>query len=128
MRRSSGSAASRSATPFWIATAHCDRVDGAWELDQRAVACELDDAAPVLGDERLDELLAYRLQARDRAGLVGAHEPAVADHVRGQNRRQLAFNARCGHGRASYAFEPRSGSPALCRPSTILSMNSSGNT
>ena len=77
-----------------------DRIDGARELDQRAVAHQLDNAAAVLGDQRLDELLAQRLQARDRAGLVGAHEPAVADHVRGQNRRELAFHAR-GHGPTS---------------------------
>ena len=94
MRRSSGSAASRSATPFWIATAHSTASTALGELDQRAVAHQLDDAAAVLGDQRLDELLAQRLQARDRAGLVGPHEPAVADHVRGQNRRQLPFHAR----------------------------------
>ena len=33
---------------------------------------------------------------RDRAGLVAADQPAVADNVRGQNRRELAFRAR-GH-------------------------------
>ena len=62
------------------------------ELDQRTIARQLDYAAAVLGDLRLDELLAQRLQARDRAGLVSAHEATVADHVRGQNRRQPAFD------------------------------------
>ena len=50
-----------------------DGIDDARELDQGAVAHQLDDAAAVLGDQRLDEVLAQRLQARDRAGLVGRH-------------------------------------------------------
>ena len=36
---------------------------------------------------------AQRLQARDRAGLVLADHPAVADHVRGQNRRELPIRS-----------------------------------
>ena len=76
-----------------------DRIDRARELDQGAVAHQLDDAAVVLGDQRLDELLAQRLQPRDRAGLVVPDQPDVADHVRGQNRRELAIRAR-GHGSA----------------------------
>ena len=71
MRRSSGARASRSATPCWIADRAFDRIDHARELDQRAVAHELDHPAVVLGDQRLDELLAQRLQARVRARLVG---------------------------------------------------------
>ena len=53
-----------------------DGVDDAGELAERAVAHELDDAAAVLGDERLDELPAVRLEARERAGLVALHQPA----------------------------------------------------
>ena len=45
-----------------------DRVDDARELAERAVAHELDDAAAVLGDERLDQLLAVRLEPGERAG------------------------------------------------------------
>jgi hypothetical protein len=74
-----------------------DGIDRARELDQRSVAHQLDHAAAVLGDQRLDELRAQRLQARDRAGFVLADQPAVADRVRGQNRRELAFRAR-SHG------------------------------
>ena len=36
---------------------------------------------------------AQRLQARERPRLVGRHQPAVADHVRGQNRRELPIRA-----------------------------------
>ena len=45
-----------------------DRIDDAGELDKAAVAHELDDAAVVLGDERLDELLAVRLEPLERTG------------------------------------------------------------
>ena len=38
----------------------------------------------VLGDLAVDQFLAMRLQRRQRAGLVGAHEPAIADHVGSQ--------------------------------------------
>jgi hypothetical protein len=77
-----------------------DRVDGARELDQRAVPDQLDHAAAVLGDEGLDEFLAQSLQARDRAGFIGSHEPAIANHVRGQNRHELPFHT-LGHEPAS---------------------------
>jgi hypothetical protein len=53
-------------------TAH--GVDDAPELDQRPIAHELDDAALVLGDERLEELLAVRLEPRERTVLVALHE------------------------------------------------------
>ena len=61
MRRSSGSSAWRSATPVWIARRALDRVYHASKLDQRAIAHELGDAAVVLGDLGLDEVLAQRL-------------------------------------------------------------------
>ena len=44
-----------------------DSVDHARELDQRAVAGELDDAAAMLGDPGLDEVLAQRLEPGVRA-------------------------------------------------------------
>ena len=65
---SSGSAASRSAMPFWIATAH-DRIDRARELDQRAVAGELDHAAACSAIR--SSITPYDgLKASVRAGLV----------------------------------------------------------
>ncbi len=85
MRSASGTPASRSAMPSLDRDRACHRVDDAGELDQGAVAHELDDAAPVLGDERLDQLLAVGLEARERALLVALHQPAVADHVRRQD-------------------------------------------
>ena len=61
-----------------------DRVHHARELHQHAVAGELDDAPLVLGDLGVDQLVAMRLERGKRAGLVSAHEAAVADHVGGQ--------------------------------------------
>ena len=65
-------------------------VDDAAELDERAVAGALDDAPVMHGDGRIDQIAAQRPQPRQRAILVRAGEPAVADHVGGQDRRELA--------------------------------------
>ena len=73
------------------------RFDGAGEIDQQAVAGALDDAAAVGGDVRFDELAEMRLEATQRAFLVVAHQPAVADHVGRQDRRELAFGALVFH-------------------------------
>src|SRR4051794_25829940 len=75
-----------------------DRVDDAAELAQHAIAHELDNPAVVLGQEWLEELLAVRLEAGERAGLVMAHEPRVADHVRRQDGGEPPIDARSGHG------------------------------
>src|SRR5262249_36613072 len=59
-------------------------IDDAAEFDQRAVAHQLDHAPAMLCDRGIDELAPARLQPLQRAALVGAHEPAVADHVGGK--------------------------------------------
>ena len=68
------------------AVLHFDRaahgVDDAAELDDRAVAGALDDAAVMHGDGRVDQVAAQRPQAREDSILVGAGEPAVADDIR----------------------------------------------
>jgi hypothetical protein len=71
-----------------------DGIDHAGELDQRAVGHDLDEPTLVLGDLRLEEILTQRLEARVRALLVGRHQPAVADDVRGQYCRQPALHRR----------------------------------
>ena len=68
------------------------RVGDALKLDQEAVAGGLDDPAAVLGDRRVDQLEPVGPQARKRAGLVGLHQPAVADHVGGEDRGEPAFD------------------------------------
>ena len=62
------------------------RVDDAAEFDDRAVAGALDEAAVVDGDRRINQGVAQSAQPRQRAVLVRAGEPAVADDVGGQNR------------------------------------------
>ena len=64
-------------------------VDDATELDQSAVAGALDDAAVMESDGRIDQVAAKRPELGKRAPLVGADEPAVANDVGHQNRREL---------------------------------------
>ena len=56
-------------------------VDDARELDERAVAHQLDRTPPVLGDQRLHEFAAQCLQTGKRAVLVALDERRKADHV-----------------------------------------------
>jgi len=79
-----------------------DRFDHAAELDNGAVALEIDEAAAVPGQERLDHLQAQPLQPAEGAGLVALHEPAVADHVRRHDGRQPALQPRLRHRRPSF--------------------------
>ena len=74
-------------------TAH--RIDDAGKLHQQAVAGGLDDAALVLGDLRIDELAAQRLEAFERAFLVRPHQPRIPRHIGGKNRGKTAGS---GHG------------------------------
>ena len=52
------------------------------EFDKHAVARGLDDAAVVLADVRIDQLAPVRLQARERAFLIRAHETAIPRDIR----------------------------------------------
>ena len=63
-----------------------NRVHDAAELDNRAVAGALDDAAVMRGDGGVDEVAAEPPQARKGAILVGAGEPAITDDVGHQDR------------------------------------------
>src|SRR5262249_40388169 len=67
------------------------RIDDAGELDQRPVAHELDDAAVVPIDQRLNEFAAKRLESGKCASLVQAHQAAVPHHVGGEDSDQLPF-------------------------------------
>ena len=77
-----------------------DRVDGAGELAEDAVAHQLDDAPAVLGDERLDELLAVGLEAVEGAPLVALHQARVADHICRENSGEPAVDAGSGQDQA----------------------------
>ena len=86
--------------PRWIATAQATASTALGNSHEDAVAHELDDAPAVLGDERLDELLAVRLEAVERAVLVALHQAGVADHVRRQDGGEPAVDAGSGQDQA----------------------------
>ena len=70
-------------------------IDHRGELDDGAVAHQLDDAALVLGQQRVDRGLAQRLDRGQRASLVGLDQARVADDVGGQDRHQPALGTGC---------------------------------
>jgi hypothetical protein len=72
-------------------------IDDAGKLHQHAVAGSLDDAAVMLPDLRVDELAAMRFQAVEGSLLIRSHQPRVAGHIRGQDRRKPARRSR-GYG------------------------------
>ena len=90
MRFSGGTPALRSAMRVLHFDRAAHRVDDAAELDEHAVAGALDDAPVMHGDGRIDQIAAQGAQPREGAILVGAGEPAVADDVRRQDRRNFA--------------------------------------
>ena len=69
-------------------------IDDAGELDQRAIAHELDDAAMEFFYCRIDQFSAARLEPRQCADLIVPHEAAVADHVGSKNGGQPSFHVR----------------------------------
>jgi hypothetical protein len=66
------------------------RVDHAAELDDRAVAGALDDAAAMGGYRGVDEIAAQAAKTRQGTILVGAGEPAISDDISDQDRREFA--------------------------------------
>ena len=73
-------------------------LDHAAKLDEKAISGSLDDAAMVGGDGGVDKVAAQPPKARERAILVRARKPAVADNVGDQNGGNLAA---LGHGALS---------------------------
>jgi hypothetical protein len=86
-------------------------VDHAAEFDEAAVAGALDDAAVMQGDGRIDQVAAQRPKPRQNAILVRSREPAIADDIRDQNRRNFPGLA---HGAPSGSVRPRL--HRLCMP------------
>ena len=101
MRRSGGEAG----VALDHAVLHLDRaahgVDHAAELDEAAVAGALDDAPAMRGDGGIDQIAAQPPQPRERAILVRAGEPAVADDIGDQDRRDFPGLAHGFLGRPS---------------------------
>jgi hypothetical protein len=70
-------------------------VDKAAKLDQAAVAGALNDPPAVDRDGRIDQIAAQRPQERENAIFVRSREPAVANHVGDQDRRDFPDFAHC---------------------------------
>ena len=70
-----------------------DGVHDARKLREHAVTGQLDDAALMFRDLRVDQLVAMDFQRSERTGLVGAHEAAVADDIGGKDGRHPALHA-----------------------------------
>ena len=83
----------QASVPLDEAVLHLDRaahrVDDAAEFDEAAVAGALDHATMMHGDGRIDQIAAQRPEPLQDAILVRSREPAVADDIRDQNRRDL---------------------------------------
>ena len=62
------------------------RVDHAAEFDETAVAGALDDAPMMHRDRGINQIAAQRSQPRERAILVRAGQPTVADDIGDQDR------------------------------------------
>ena len=113
------------------AVLHFDRathgVDHAAELDEAAVAGALDDPPAMRGDGGVDQIAAQPPQARQGAILVRASQPAVADHIGDQDRRNfpgfghgassrvMQNTTRKGFSRASQQLDAIGSKPALPR-------------
>jgi hypothetical protein len=67
---------------------HC--IDGAAELDNRAIAGSLDDPAVMHRNGRINEVASERPQPRQNPVLVGSREPRIADDISDQDGRELA--------------------------------------
>ena len=65
------------------------RVDHAAELDEAAVAGALDDPPMMGGDGGVDQVAPQAPKARERAILVRSREPAIADDIGDQDRRNF---------------------------------------
>ena len=61
----------------------------------------------MLGDLRVDQLAPQRFQAFVRSFLVGAHKPAIARNIGGENGSQPAFDASGGQSGAPQPHGPK---------------------
>jgi hypothetical protein len=92
--RQAGIALGHTVLHFYRAT---HSLDDAAEFDQGAVAGPFDDPPMMHGDGGVDQIAAQRAQPRQRAILVCTGEPAVADNVGCQNRRDFSRLAHAAH-------------------------------
>ena len=66
------------------------RIHHTAKLDQQPVAGGFDEAPLVLGDFRIEEFAAQRLEAFEGAALIGADQPRIPRHIGREDRREPA--------------------------------------
>ncbi len=82
-----------------LGPARCERrADKTGELDEHVVACGRGEAICAAGERRRGQVLAQSFESGVRSRLVGFDQPAVTDHVGGQDRRHPPFDSRQFHG------------------------------
>ena len=89
------------------------RIDDAAELDNRAVASALDDAAMMHGDGWVDQIAPKGPKPCEDPIFVRASKPGVADDVGHQDRRKLAGLAHGTSAAAKFPVAVRLGMAAL---------------
>ena len=95
MRSSSAVHALRAAISRCTATAQATASTTLGNSIEQPVAGGLDDAPLVLGDLRVDQIAAQRLEARQGAGLVRFHQAAVSRDIGRENGREPALDPLC---------------------------------
>ena len=96
-------------------------VDGASELDQRAVAHQLDHPARMTRHLRVDDCVAQRFEAGERSAFVGFHQTRIADDIESKYGGKPALNPLASHGgKASrLSSEPADMPAAHCGPDRL---------
>ena len=92
-----------------------DRINDAGEFHQGAVPHQLDHAALVGGNRRVEESLAVAPQRPQRPGFVGAHHAGIANHVGREDSRKPAIGLVFRH--APIRIGDSSAAPAIGRQS-----------
>ena len=81
-----------------------DRVDDTSELDEGAIADQLDHPAPVARDRRIEDAFPVALQGAERPGLIGTDHAGIADHVGRENCGEPTSGLVFAHGRIGMGY------------------------
>lgn len=80
------------------------------ELDEHAVARNLEDATTIAGNQRLQDVFATGFQGSEGSSFVLLHKAAVTDDIGGHNGGKTALGAFFGH-----AIPGAGKDPIVCR-------------
>jgi hypothetical protein len=97
MRLSAGTPAFRSAISRCTSTAQRTASTTLANSTRRPSPVVLNDAAAMFDDPGIDQFAPDRFQRCNRAFLIGAHQPRIADDISGQDRRQPPLDPLFAH-------------------------------